>query len=135
VSRVQRIVASVVGAAILSVPVVMGTMSSAGAAVNAQSKDKAKVTIGDNFFKPKEIEVVAGTKVVWTNKGKILHNVQPDEGKAFGTKRVASGDKYSFTFKKPGEYGYYCSFHGSPNSGQFGTIVVTEAATTTTATP
>jgi plastocyanin len=77
--------------------------------------------------------VVAGTKVVWTNKGKILHNVQPDKGKAFGKTRVPSGDKYSYTFKKPGEYGYYCSFHGSPGSGQVGTIVVTEAPTTTTA--
>jgi plastocyanin len=136
VNRVRRVVASAVSAAVISVPVVMGTIGSAGAAVNAQSKSKQKVEVGDNFFKPKDIEVEAGTKVVWTNKGNILHNVLPDKGKAFGTKRLASGDKYSYTFKKPGDYGYYCSFHGSPGSGQFGTVVVTEATTaTTTAAP
>ena len=79
--------------------------------------------------------MVAGTKVVWSNTGKILHNVTPDKGKAFGTKKLGTGSTYSYTFKKPGEYAYYCSFHGAPGSGQSGTIVVKAAPPPTTTTP
>jgi plastocyanin len=116
----------------------VGAVSVAPAA--AQSSGKAKVEVGDNFYRPKELDIVAGTKVTWTNEGKILHNVTPDKKKQkFGTKTLARGKSYSYTFKKPGTYGYYCSFHGSPGSGQYGTIVVepapTPTATTTGPTP
>ena len=135
-NRVRRVIASAVSAAVIAVPLAAGAMSTAGAAAPAQASGKVKVTVGDNFYKPKELEVVAGTKVVWTNKGKILHNVTPDKGKAYGTQKLGTGSSYSYTFKKPGEYGYYCSFHGAPGSGQFGTIVVTPAPPpTTSATP
>ena len=132
--RVKRVVAfsaAVIGA------VTMGAFTlgaTAGAAVPAQASGTGTVTVGDNFFKPDDIEVTAGTKVTWTNKGKILHTITPNKGKAFGTKGLAKGKRYSYTFKKPGEYAYYCQFHGSPGSGQHGTIVVTAAPVTTTST-
>ena len=131
---VRRVIASAVSAVVIAVPLAAGVAGAAGASTPSQSSGKAKVTVGDNFFKPQEIEVVAGTKVVWTNKGKILHNVNPDKGKAFGTKKLAAGSSYSFTFKKPGEYAYYCTFHGAPGSGQYGTIVVKAAPAPTTTT-
>jgi plastocyanin len=124
VNRVRRVMASAVAAVVIAIPFAAATASVSGATTPTQSSGKTKVTVGDNFFKPQEIEVVAGTKVVWTNKGKILHNVVPDKGKAFGTKRISAGSSYSYKFKKPGEYPYYCSFHGAPGSGQYGTIVV-----------
>ena len=87
-----------------------------GAAVPAARSRAAssKVTVGDNFFKPaRRSRSTAGTKVTWTNKGKILHNVKPDKGKAFGDEAsFGAGSAYSYTFKKPGTYAYYCSFHG-----------------------
>jgi plastocyanin len=58
--------------------------------------------------------------------------VTPDKGKKFGTKELSRGKSYSYTFKKPGTYAYYCSFHGSPGKGQHGTIVVKAAETTST---
>ena len=134
-NRVRRFIASAVCAGAIAVPVGASATGVAGASVPAQSTGKAKVTVGDNFFKPKDIEVVAGTKIVWTNKGKILHNVNPDKGKLYGTKKLAAGASYSYTFKKAGEYGYYCTFHGAPGSGQYGTIIVTPAPPPTTTTP
>lgn len=105
----------------------------AGAAP-AQKGVTEKITVGDNYFKPDEIQITAGTKVKWTNKGKILHNVQPEKGKKWGTKSLTKGDSYSYRFKKPGRYAYYCSFHGTPNSGQHGVIevVAPDPVTTTT---
>ncbi|MFM8303093.1 MAG: cupredoxin domain-containing protein [Actinomycetota bacterium] len=98
-----------------------------------KSKAKAAVTVGDNFFKPSELEVTAGTKVTWKNKGKILHNVVAVKAK-FGTKALTTGKDYSYRFKKPGTYAYYCSFHGSPTSGQRGSVTVVAAAKATTTT-
>ena len=98
----------------------------------AQSSGSSKVTVGDNYFKPDDLEITAGTKVTWSNKGKILHSIKPNTGNKFGTKALAKGKKYSYTFKTPGTYAYYCTFHGGPGSGQHGTIVVKAAPTTST---
>jgi plastocyanin len=125
--------AVVTGAVVLAAA--LGFGGSASAAPPTKSpKPKAAIEVGDNFFKPAEVEVAAGTVVTWTNKGKILHNVVPVKGSAWGTKALTKGKSYSYRFKKPGRYAYYCSFHGSPNSGQRGVIVVTkpEPPTTTT---
>lgn len=82
------------------------------------------VDTGDNFFKPKTLKITVGTTVRWKNKGRSLHNVVPNKGKAFGTDRLSPGASYKHTFAEPGTFKYYCSFHGAPNSGQHGKIIV-----------
>jgi plastocyanin len=120
----------VVSAVALAATTTVGTLPA-----GAQTSGSSKVTVGDNYFKPVTLEVTAGTKVTWTNKGKILHNVTPSKkAQKFGTKSLPKGKSYSYTFTKPGTYAYYCSFHGSPGSGQRGTIVVEAAPTPTTTT-
>ena len=128
-SRFGRRVTLVASAVAVSATIAVGTVGVAPA--GAQSSSGA-VTVGDNYFKPQDIEITAGTKVTWTNKGKIIHSVTPNKGKLYGTKSLARGKSYSYRFKKPGKYAYYCTFHGSPGGGQHGTIVVTAAPTTTT---
>jgi plastocyanin len=112
-----------------STPTQRATQSTTGTTVT--------VTVGDNVFKPQSLEIDPGTRVKWVNKGRNLHNVLPNKGKLFGTQSLPSGKSYSFTFENPGKYAYYCSFHGGPNSGMFGTITVRGAPaggpTTTTA--
>lgn len=102
-----------------------------GAAAGAGTGDEGggdervvEVKIGDNFFKPKKLVIRPGTTVVWRNIGRNEHNVLPDKGKLFGIDEIDRDATYSFRFDKPGRYGYYCSFHGAPRSGQFGTIKV-----------
>jgi plastocyanin len=94
-----------------------------------------KVKVGDNFFKPKTLRIVAGTTVQWTNVGGNVHNIVPNKGKLFGLRTMVPDKKYKFTFTKPGKYAYYCSFHGSPGVGQHGTVIVTAPPPTTTTTP
>jgi plastocyanin len=127
-------------AAVLAVGVVLAGPSGSSASASiaaAPASGKVKIKVGDNFFKPDEVEIVAGTKVVWANKGKILHNVQPAKKAKWGTKSLVKGKTYSYKFKDPGTYAYYCSFHGSPTSGQRGVITVVAAPppTTTTSVP
>ena len=129
-NRITRNAALVVSAVVLAAAGAVGAFGTLPA--GAQSSGSGKVTVGDNYFKPDDLEVTAGTKVTWTNQGKILHSVTPNKGKRFGTKELSRGKSYSYKFKKPGTYAYYCTFHGSPGKGQHGTIVVKAAPTTTT---
>ena len=130
----SRTVAAAVAAATLAVGVGLAA-APAGAAAPAQTSGTAKVSVGDNFYKPDAIEITAGTKVTWKNNGKILHNVKPVKGDKWGTGALTKGKSYSYTFKKPGKYAYYCTFHGSPSGGQRGTITVVAAPPPTTVPP
>jgi plastocyanin len=90
--------------------------------------DPARVTALDNSFTPENIEVKAGTEVVWTNKGRNEHNALHVEGDDWGVEvdDFQPGAEYSHTFVEPGVYRYYCSIHGTTNAGMIGAVVVTE---------
>jgi plastocyanin len=134
-SRITRTIATAATVGALALGVGATSVGTAGASTAAQTSGTAKVEVGDNFFKPQDLEVTAGTKVTWRNEGKVLHNVMPvKKGKWKGTSALTKGKSYSFRFKKPGTYKYYCTFHGSPTGGQHGSIVVTKAAPPTTTT-
>jgi plastocyanin len=70
------------------------------------------VTVGiENFtFTPAEAIVAAGTTVNFTNNDDIPHLVVASDG-TFRSKALDTGDSYSFTFAKAGEYGYFCALH------------------------
>ena len=129
--RFTRTIAATVGVAILALGVGLVGAGPASAAAPAQTSGAATVAVGDNYFKPTDLEITAGTKVTWKNEGKILHNVTAVKGK-FGTKALTKGSTYAYKFKKPGTYAYYCSFHGSSTGGQHGTITVVAARPPTT---
>jgi len=67
----------------------------------------------DNFaFAPKTLAVAVGTEVVWLNRDDEPHTVvHSGEAKLFKSPPLDTGDKFSFVFKEPGTYPYYCSVH------------------------
>jgi plastocyanin len=87
-----------------------------------------RVLAMDNTFRAPDIEVKAGTKVTWTNRGRNDHDVLPTRGHAWGSAKAAMtpGASYSETFDRPGVYHYYCSIHGTTAQGMVGTVVVTK---------
>jgi plastocyanin len=90
--------------------------------VNGQAQEG--VTIVDNAYQPKQIEVDAGATVVWTQEGQLPHTVTADDG-SFDSGEMGQGDTYSRTFQQPGTFPYYCTFHGAPGGeGMSGTVVV-----------
>jgi plastocyanin len=88
---------------------------------------EARVQALDNTFRPENIEVPAGTTVVWQNVGRTAHDVAPAEGDAYGVGKATfvPGDGYSHRFTEPGTYDYYCTLHGTPDAGMIGTVTVT----------
>ena len=96
----------------------------------------------DNSFRPVDFEIAAGTEVMFDNRGRNDHNILPDTVKddAGLTALLASdtsptawgvvstdfvpGDTSSHLFNVPGTYNYYCSIHGAPGAGMYGTLTV-----------
>src|SRR5205085_1594897 len=79
----------------------------------------AAVRIENFTFKNPVITVKPGTTVTWTNGDDIPHTVVSKDG-VFKSKVLDTGDRFSFTFAKPGQYGYFCSLHPHMT----GTIIV-----------
>jgi len=68
------------------------------------------VAIQDYAFKDPTITIVAGTRVLWTNKDDDPHTVTADDG-SFDSKGLGQGDTFSHVFAKPGRYPYHCAAH------------------------
>lgn len=77
----------------------------------AQTQASATEVKIDNFsFGPGIVTVPVGTTVTWTNRDDIPHTVVSDD-KVFKSKVLDTDEKFSYTFAKPGTYGYFCSIH------------------------
>jgi plastocyanin len=95
----------------------MSTVSVMARAVPAPAA--AAVQIGNFTFKAPVVTVKSGTTVTWTNGDDIPHTVVSKDG-VFKSKVLDTGDHFSFTFAKPGQFGYFCSLHPHMT----GTIIV-----------
>lgn len=70
------------------------------------------VNINNFAFAPNELTIAVGTTVTWTNKDEEPHTVtNAGSPPAFKSAALDGGDKFTFTFTKPGTYRYFCSVH------------------------
>jgi amicyanin len=101
---------------VLAAPVVAATLllisGARGFTASAEQAQTSNVEVKiDNFsFGPATLTVAAGTTVTWTNRDDIPHTVVSDD-KAFKSRVLDTDEKFSYTFTKPGTYGYFCSIH------------------------
>ena len=95
----------------------LGTVSAMSRAAPAPAV--ASVEISNFTFKSALITVKPGTTVSWINGDDIPHTVVSKDG-LFKSKVLDTGDRFSFTFAKPGQFGYFCSLHPHMT----GTIIV-----------
>jgi plastocyanin len=112
-SRTVRILrTAMLGAgAILSLLLASGSLQPRSA-IAAQEKPSAVTVTIDNFsFTPMQLEIAAGTQVTWINKDDVPHTVVSDDHKLFKSRALDTDEKFSFTFKDPGTYEYFCSVH------------------------
>ena len=104
-------------ATLVASALMMSTVSAMTRAAPAPAA--ASVQIGNFTFQAPVTSVKAGTTVTWTNGDDIPHTVVSKDG-LFKSKVLDTGDRFSFTFAKPGQFGYFCSLHPHMT----GTIVV-----------
>ena len=70
-----------------------------------------KVTVNDNYFKPKKVTLAVGDKVTWKWKGFSAHNVTVLKGPQKFESRTQSSGRFSRVIKKPGVYKIVCTLH------------------------
>jgi len=68
------------------------------------------VKISNFTFGPKAVTVKVGQTITWTNEDDIPHTVVATD-KSFRSKVLDTGQSFSFTFAKPGQFAYFCSLH------------------------
>ena len=76
----------------------------------ASSSSEVAVKIDNFSFSPATVTIPVGATVRWTNRDDIPHTVVADD-KAFKSKVLDTDEEFSYTFTKPGTYGYFCSIH------------------------
>lgn len=84
--------------------------------------DTVVVSLVDDRFEPRWLEVPVGATVTWVNNGADWHNVASSKA-GFASDRLLPGESFSFTFHEPGEYKIVCRHHSL--AGMTATIVVT----------
>jgi plastocyanin len=104
-------------AALVSSALMLSSVAAMSRAASAPAP--AAVKIGNFTFNSQQLTVRPGTTVTWTNADDIPHTVVSKDG-LFKSRVLDTGERFSFTFAKPGQFGYFCSLHPHMT----GTIVV-----------
>jgi plastocyanin len=81
------------------------------------------VTIGNFAFDPKDLQIEAGTTVIWKNTAGH-HTVTADDG-SFESPILEAGEEFKRTFDQPGSFKYFCNLHGAAGGQKMaGTVTV-----------
>ncbi len=76
----------------------------------ARSGESRVVAIEAFMFKPPQMTVSVGSQVTWENHDDVPHTIVATGG-AFRSRAVDTGDQFSLTFDRPGQFAYFCSLH------------------------
>ena len=107
----KRFLTAAAASFVLNVAAVAGLAAGApGAAAAAPAASGPTVKIDNFVFGPEALTVSVGTTVTWINQDDIPHTIVAND-KSFKSKVLDSDERFSFTFTKPGEFGYFCSLH------------------------
>lgn len=129
--RLMRATALVSAIVLTSLPgAACRDVNESGTGANANQKQPAssstpantatpQIEMGDDVFRPAVLNISAGTKVTWVNKGSKAHTVVSND-KLFDSGLVNIDGEFSHTFDAPGTYLYHCA----PHAKMVGQIVV-----------
>ena len=77
------------------------------------------VSIGDNFYKPKDVSIKVGQSVKWRNDGAVAHTVTSDGDSSvkFDSGTLEPRGVYALKPGSRGKLTYFCAIHGKVQSG------------------
>ncbi|HEX5410682.1 MAG TPA: cupredoxin family copper-binding protein [Terriglobia bacterium] len=97
-------------AVILALIILTGATESRPFLLGESNPGSTVVNIDNFSFGSGALTVPAGTTITWINRDDVPHTVVSTE-RVFASSVLDTGDKFSYTFTKPGTYPYYCSVH------------------------
>jgi plastocyanin len=115
---------------LVSILLIVVACSGSGAEGEAIGGENVTVQMFDNRFEYTEINVPVGGTVTFVNAGANPHNAVEANGEwstedVFRSLDMFEGDEATLTFDTPGEYVFFCTYHGnSEGEGMAGTLIV-----------
>jgi plastocyanin len=88
--------------------VLMALMVFAAPIVGAANSASHTIDMENMQFSPAQLTVKAGDSVTWVNKDLVPHAIL---GSGMDSKTIAPGEKWTYHFKKKGDFKYDCAFH------------------------
>lgn len=88
------------------------------------------VEMYDNRFQYTDIHLPVGGTINWLGAGRNPHNAMAADGSwstedVFGSLEQHEGDSAVLTYDQPGEYVFFCTFHGNAQGdGMAGVLIV-----------
>ena len=76
----------------------------------AAAGDTVAAVVQDFRFQPARLDIAAGTTIVWTNDGQVVHTVSAEQG-GFDSGPIEPGKRRSITFSRPGTFPFNCTPH------------------------
>jgi plastocyanin len=73
-------------------------------------RDTVTAEVRDFMFRPARLEVAAGTTIIWTNGGQVIHTVTAEDG-SFDSGPIESGQRWARVFSTPGRFPFHCTPH------------------------
>lgn len=70
-------------------------------------------SMGDGAFEHARLDAQTQVTVRWTNRDNITHSVVSQDGRFAGSGPIAPGSDFTATFLTPGDYSFYCRYHGA----------------------
>jgi plastocyanin len=74
------------------------------------SRDSVSAVMQDFMFRPRRLEIPAGTTIVWTNGGQVTHTVTAEDG-SFDSGPIEPGQRRGITFTRAGTFPFRCTPH------------------------
>ena len=89
------------------------------------------VRMFDNRYEYDEIHIPPGGSVTFVGAGRNAHNAVASDGSwssedVFGSLELREGDEASIDFDQPGEYNFFCTFHGNADGDGMAGVVMVE---------
>jgi plastocyanin len=110
----RKLLTALFVAALLAALAVTGAQVAAGADVRAAATKPRKVVLGDDFFKPKRIEIRKGRTVKWfwgeDGSGTYNPHTVTEKNGRWSSKEKSAGT-YKHKFGKKGTFRIYCGVH------------------------
>jgi plastocyanin len=73
---------------------------------------RATISVGDLFFRRRNVSVRRGSTLRWLFKGNEIHNVTVANGpRGFASRNLTRGRSYRKKLRTPGTYRLFCALH------------------------
>ncbi len=88
------------------------TTQTTPAEASAPAAKTTQIVIDTFAFSPRELTIVPGTRVTWVNRDDVPHTATSSiKPRTFDSGALDTDATFSFVFKVPGSYDYFCAVH------------------------